>query len=100
MAFRYQPCRDEVLHQLQLDGLLPGDEDDNHHGDAGGVGGGLAGAGVNLGLPAQVREEGGQRKGRGGVGGQAERLAEAGVSLLSDSAGPPGEPFLWIYLLI
>ena len=64
------------------------------------VGGGVSGAGVNLGLPGQVRKEGGQRQVRGGVGGQEERLEGAGVSLLSDSAGPPGEPFLWIYLLI
>lgn len=37
-TFCYQPCRDEVLHQLQLDSLLPGEEEDNYHGDAGGVG--------------------------------------------------------------
>ena len=56
-TFCYQPCRDEVLHQLQLDNLLPGEEEDNHHGDAGGVGWGVPGAAVNLGLPAQVRED-------------------------------------------
>ena len=41
------------------------------------VGGGVSGAGVNLGLPGQVRKEGGQRQVRGGVGGQEERLEGA-----------------------